>query len=159
MFIGQPNATIDARLALTRATVLPPSTRTVSGGVVGGATSPTRGFPSPSKAIFADLAKTISGSVAPTSQSNPFTGAAGSANNAGNIAGAGSGTGNYPTSPVAPGVLSAFQAGNSSADLALRIGLPVGAVLLFNGGHSALGFVAAGGAALLWANRLAGLNL
>jgi len=61
-----------------------------------------------------------------------------------------------PATPV--GTLALWQMHNGKLDALLRVGLPVAAWYLW-GRHRTAAYVAAGGAALLWANRLTGINL
>lgn len=55
--------------------------------------------------------------------------------------------------------LQGWQNNNGRADAALRLGLPVAAVVLFNRGNKGIAALAAAAAAALWANRLGAVHL
>jgi hypothetical protein len=48
---------------------------------------------------------------------------------------------------------------NQPIDTTLRIGLPILGYFLWKAGHATVGVVSASAAAVLWANRIEGLNL
>lgn len=117
------------------------------------------GAQSLANAIGRNVQTELGAPAAPMATSAPYVGSAGSANNAGNIAGAANNASFGPGGIPNVGRLALFQAQNPTADLALRIALPVGGFLLFHAGHTIPGIAAMVGGGALWGNRLMGLNL
>ncbi len=98
-------------------------------------------------AIRQNIATERSAPATPTATNAPNVGQPGSANTAGNIAGA-SGNMGYSLD-----TLRSFQASNPRASLVLRIGLPVVGVYLMTQGQPITGAVVAGVGAVLWLKR------
>jgi hypothetical protein len=143
--------TASAALQAPNGTVLPPSTD--GGGFTKlDAIRATLGtVPNVRSAMRANVADALSASVAPTTNGpQPNVGQPGSANNAGQIAGA-SGNLAYSVESVA-----GWQNANPGLSAAARIGLPVLGVYLISQGRGILGGVAIALSAPLWYAKLTG---
>src|SRR5262249_48305838 len=135
-FISAEQTAARALQSAPNGTVMPPTTSSTFTKVQ--ALEATAGtFPTVRSAMRANIADALSASVAPTANGpQPNVGAPGSANNAGNIAGA---SGNVGYSVETLGSVANWQNMNPGLSLVARIGLPVLGVYMFGKGHPVIG--------------------
>lgn len=124
--------------------LLPPSTSDMLGNKLSGPGLSVH------SAIRFNVMDELSASVAPTNSSAPAVGEAGSANNAGNIAGASGNLGYFVDTA------RNFQAANPMIGTILRIGLPVGGIFLMTKGQYVIGGALVVASAPLWYARFKG---